>query len=314
MSLGSWPTPLEGAPRLSTAIGLTPHDLWVKRDDLTGLGGGGNKVRKLEWLCAQALREDATLLVTSGAAQSNHARLTAAAGARLGIPVMLVLKGSGKTPSRGNVVLDDLFGATIVWADADSLSDLATHVEGVVRDLRREGHRPAVISLGGSTALSANAYEAAAEELLAQGPFPDHVVVALGTGATMAGLVRRLGAAHVLGVHCGAIDEPDRRVTELTNQAPAEAPLRLRICHDQVGSGYGHLNPTVMDAMNLAARTEGIVLDPVYTGRALAGLIASVRDGHIRPGDRTILMHTGGLPGIFGHDEFLARMASNRPV
>lgn len=128
VSLGSWPTPLEWALRLSAAIGLSPDDLWVKRDDLTGLGGGGNKVRKLEWLCAQALRENATMLVTSGAAQSNHARLTAAAGARLWIPVVLVLKGSGQPPSRGNVVLDNLFNATIVWVDADSLGDLATHV------------------------------------------------------------------------------------------------------------------------------------------------------------------------------------------
>ncbi len=311
VSLGSWPTPLEGAPRLSAAIGLAPEDLWVKRDDLTGLGGGGNKVRKLEWLCAQALRDGATILVTSGGAQSNHARLTAAAGARLGLPVVLVLKGSGQTPSRGNVVLDGLFGATIVWADADSLGDLATHVESVVEGLRRDGQRPAVIALGGSTDLSVNAYEAAAEEVLAQGPAPHHVVVALGTGATMAGLVRRLGATCVLGVDCGAIDEPGRRVAELTNQALAEA-LRpqLRIRHDQIGRGYAYLNPTVMDAMKVAARTEGIVLDPVYTGRALAGLIAAVRDGHIRPGERTVLMHTGGLPGIFGHEELLAELAS----
>ncbi|MCH9736767.1 MAG: pyridoxal-phosphate dependent enzyme, partial [Actinomycetia bacterium] len=311
MSLGSWPTPLEGAPKLSAAIGLLPDDLWVKRDDLTGLGGGGNKVRKLEWLCAQALRDGATMLVTSGAAQSNHARITAAAGARLGLPVVLVLRGSGQTPSRGNVVLDELFGATIVWVDVDNLGELANHVEGTVADLRREGHHPALISLGGSTTLSANAYEAAAEELLLQGPSPDHVVVALGTGATMAGLVRRLGADHVLGVHCGAIDEPGRMVAELTNQAPATTlEPQLRIRYDQVGRGYAHLNPTVMDAMKLAAHTEGIVLDPVYTGRALAGLIAAVRDGDVRPGERTILMHTGGLPGIFGHDELLTGLAS----
>lgn len=125
----------------------------------------------------------------------------------------------------------------------------------------------------------------------------------------MAGLVRRLGAARVLGVHCGAIDEPGPRVTELMNQAPGQ---QLRIRHDQVGHGYAHLNPTVMEAMAVAACTEGIVLDPVYTGRALAGLIAAVRDGHIRAGDRTILMHTGGLPGIFGHEELLASLASDR--
>ncbi len=120
----------------------------------------------------------------------------------------------------------------------------------------------------------------------------------------MAGLVRGLGADRVLGVHCGAIEEPNRTVTELMDRIPASARTpQLRIRYDQVGRGYAHLNPTVMAAMTLAARTEGIVLDPTYTGRAMAGLIAEVRDGYIRAGERTVFMHTGGLPGLFGHDE-----------
>jgi L-cysteate sulfo-lyase len=300
--LGSWPTPLEPAPRLSAAIGLRPDDLLLKRDDLIGLGGGGNKVRKLEWSCAQALRDGATVLVTSGAAQSNHARLTAAAGARLGLPVVLVLNGSGAAPARGNVILDQLFGATLVWVQTDSEQALAACVNDAAEELRRDGHRPAVIAFGGSTILSATAYAVAAQEILDQGPPPDHVVVAVGSGGTMAGLVRRLGAAAVLGVHCGAVSDPDQIVTALIDR-PA---VVLRIRRDQVGAGYAHLTPGVLAAIKLAARSEGIVLDPTYTGRALAGLIAEVDDGHIRPGQRTVFVHTGGLPGLFGHDELLA--------
>lgn len=289
---------------------MHPNDLWIKRDDLTGLGLGGNKVRKLEWLSAQALRDGATSFVTSGAAQSNHARLTAAAGARLGIPVVLVLRGSGGMAPRGNVILDELFGASIVWSDARNGDELDAHVQEVANDIRGRGHRPAVIPFGGSTALSANGYETAAEEILAQGAPPEHVVVALGSGATMAGLVRRFGAGRVLGVHCGAVDDPERLVMTLVDRkSTADSVQPLRIRHDQVGRGYAHLSPMSSQAMTLAARTEGIVLDPTYTGRALAGLMAEITDGHIRSGQRTVLMHTGGAPGLFGHGEFPAEIA-----
>lgn len=311
--LGTWPTPLEPAPRLAVAIGMYPDDLWIKRDDLTGLGLGGNKVRKLEWLSAEAMRSGATMLVTSGAAQSNHARLTAAAGARLGISVTLVLRGSDTRPSRGNVILDELFGAAIVWSNARSGEELDAHVQEVADDIRRNGHRPEVIPFGGSTALSANGYETAADEILAQGPPPEHVVIPLGSGATMAGLVRRLGPSRVLGVHCGAVDDPASVVTTLVDRSmQANSALPLRIRDDQVGRGYAHLSPMSMEAMALAARTEGIVLDPTYTGRSLAGLMAEVKEGHIRPGQRTVWVHTGGVPGLFGHSEIADGISSPR--
>ncbi|WP_406175668.1 D-cysteine desulfhydrase family protein [Streptomyces sp. NBC_00996] len=305
--LGSWPTPLEPALRLARALGLGAGDLWVKRDDLTGLGGGGNKIRKLEWTCGAALAEGATTLVTTGAQQSNHARLTAAAGARLGLRVVLVLAGAAGSSASGNLALDGLFGATVVWAgDGEALESRARQV---VEELRRRGEVPALIPFGGSSALGARGYVECARELLGQAPDVANVVVALGSGGTMAGLVAELGGARVLGVHCGAVADPARTVSDLTAALTGRpcAPQALRIGLEQVGDGYGTLTEPVMSALTLAARTEGIVLDPIYTGRAMAGLVAAVEDGDITAGQRTVFLHTGGLPGLFGHPTTLAR-------
>jgi D-cysteine desulfhydrase len=304
LSLGTWPTPLERAPRLSAAVGLAPDALWIKRDDLMGLGGGGNKVRKLQWSCADALAAGADTLVTSGAPQSNHARLTAAVGARLGLRVVLVLAGDPADHAglSGNLALDVLFGATIVWTPAGDGDALDTRVSEVVADLQATGGRPALIPFGGSSPLTTNAYLDVAHEIVAQGVDPDHVVVAVGSGATMAGLVKGFGPQRVLGVHCGAVTDP--RATILTLCAtPDFAPADLRIRMDQVGAGYGHLTPEVTAALIMAARTEGIVFDPVYTGRALAGLVTEVGDGRIDRESTVVLVHTGGLPGFFGHRE-----------
>ncbi|MFF7980980.1 D-cysteine desulfhydrase family protein [Streptomyces sp. NPDC007901] len=321
VTLASWPTPLEPAPRLARALGLGPDDLWIKRDDLIGLGGGGNKVRKLEWTCGQALAEGARTLVTSGAPQSNHARLTAAAGARLGMDVVLVLAGepadsdgdsdSGTVTAAGNLALDGLLGARIVWAGAVGGAELAAVLDRVVGELRERDAAPALIPFGGSSPVGALGYVEGGRELLAQAPDLATAVVALGSGGTMAGLVRALGAERVLGVHCGAVADPARTVDLLLtglyapSPAPRQPPLRLRL--DQVGAGYSRLTEPVADAVLLAARTEGLVLDPVYTGRAMAGLVAAVREGDIRPGERTVFVHTGGLPGLFGHQEALVR-------
>lgn len=307
VQLSTGPTPLERAPRLSEAIGLGPDDLWIKRDDLIGLGGGGNKVRKLQWSCAEALASGAQTLITSGAPQSNHARLTAAAGARLGLDVVLVLAGERPDPGplAGNLALDALFGASIVWTADEDRAALEARMDEVAAELEKAGRRPAVIAYGGSTPLTTNAYLDVADEIRSQGVDPDHVVVAVGSGGTMAGLVRGFDAQRVLGVHCGAVADPHRAVLALfPEHDPAPASLRIRV--DQVGAGYSRVTPDVSAALSLAARTEGIVFDPVYTGRALAGLIAEVADGHIGRGSTVVLMHTGGLPGLFGSAEFLA--------
>jgi L-cysteate sulfo-lyase len=301
--LGSWPTPLESMPRLARALGLGDDDLWIKRDDLTGLGGGGNKVRKLEWTCGAALADGATVLVTTGAPQSNHARLTAAAAARLGLDVVLVLAGSPGSSRSGNLALDGLFGATVRWAGAADDQALGAIAEQVADELRQRGAVPALIPFGGSSVLGARGYSDCGRELLAQRPDLETVVVAVGSGGTMAGLVAALGSARVLGVHCGAIADPARTVSELTSGLSGEQcpPQDLRLRLDQVGDGYGALTEQAMAALTLAARTEGIVLDPIYTGRALAGLLAAVNDGDITAGQRTIFLHSGGLPGLFGH-------------
>ncbi|MET9906904.1 D-cysteine desulfhydrase family protein [Streptomyces sp. NPDC006476] len=310
ITLAAWPTPLERMPRLAAALGLGEDDLWVKRDDLIGLGGGGNKVRKLEWFTGAALAEGADTLVTTGAAQSNHARLTAAAGARLGLDVVLVFPGApdGAADASGNLVLDSLFGARVHWAgdaDPNALGDIA---EEVCDRLRGEGARPFLIPFGGSSPLGARGYVEGGEEILAQLPDVEHVVVALGSGGTMAGLVGALGERRVLGVHCGAVPDPAATVAALLGSGIE--PRGLRVRSDQVGAGYGILHAPVLAAMRRAASTEGIVLDPVYTGRAMAGLLAAVEDGDIRPGRRTVFLHTGGLPGLFGHAQTVRRTVS----
>jgi D-cysteine desulfhydrase len=307
--LGSWPTPLEAAPQLARALGLGVTDLWVKRDDLTGLGGGGNKVRKLEWLCGAALARGADTLVTCGARQSNHARLTAAAGARLGLRVVLVLAGSARDPGDGNVALDGLLGASVVWAGDVAHEALDPLASDILDQLRQKGARPELIPYGGSSVLGARGYVACGRELLHQAPDLVTVVTALGSGGTMAGLVHALGAGRVLGVDCGTIEQPAETVRTLVGGLAGAAPdpTALRIRLDHVGAGYAVLTEPVMAALTLAARAEGLILDPIYTGRALAGLMSAVAEDEIKPGERTILLHSGGLPGLFGHPGAVAR-------
>jgi L-cysteate sulfo-lyase len=296
VALGHWPTPLEPAPALSEYLGLRAGDLWVKRDDLTALVGG-NKVRKLEHTVGAALAEGADVLVTTGAEQSNHARATAAAAARLGLGCVLVLGGTPPATPTGNALLDRLFGAELVWTD-----DLERTAGQVVERLRDAGRRPYRVPFGGSGPVGALGYREAADELLAQRPDLAHVVVAVGSGGTMAGLVAGLGAGRVLGVDVGAVPDAAERVAGMVAAlgAPADG-LRLRT--DQVGEGYGRPTDEARRSIHAAARLAGLVLDPVYTAKAFAGLYASVADGGIRPGEPTVFLHSGGLPGFFAAPE-----------
>ncbi|MGY1831092.1 pyridoxal-phosphate dependent enzyme [Geodermatophilus sp. SYSU D01180] len=295
--LAHWPTPLDPAPRLAAALGLRPGDLAVKRDDLTDLGGG-NKVRKLEHLVAEATGDGATVLVTSGGVQSNHARMTAAAAARLGLGAVLVLHGTPSAQRPGNLALEGALGARVVVVAGPD--DVDARVAEVAAELRAAGEVPAVLPLGGSSPTGARGYLACADELREQAPGARHVVVAVGSGGTMAGLVAGLGAERVLGVDTGAVPDPAERVAALvTALGGSAAGLRLR--RDQVGDGYGARTDAAVAALRTAAGTEGLLLDPVYTAKALAGLAAAVADGSVRPGERTVFVHTGGLPGLFGH-------------
>ena len=213
---------------------------------------------------------------------------------------MLVLEGEPPDDERGNLLLDRLLGADVVWAGPVDAAGLAAAVEEEAGRLRQRGRRPHVVPFGGSSPVAARAYVDAAAEIEEQHPGLDHLGVALGSGGTTAGLVAGLGAERVLAVHTGAVTDPGPTVRGLLAGMGVEAgELRLRL--DQVGDGYAYLTPAVVDAARLAARTEGLVLDPTYTGRALAGLVAAVAEGDVRPGERVVFLHSGGLPGLFGH-------------
>ncbi|MFJ9543822.1 D-cysteine desulfhydrase family protein [Streptomyces sp. NPDC101225] len=305
------PTPIEPAPRLAEAIGLRPGDLWIKRDDLVGLGGGGNKLRKLEYTAGLAHRDGADTLVTTGAPQSNHARLTAAVAAKLGMRAVLVFPGGPGESSSGNLVLDGLLGARIVWSGDLEAHVLARAAEDVATALRADGARPALIPFGGSSTIGAQGYVDCAEELLGQVPDLAQVIVAVGSGGTMAGLVARLGVERVLGVDVGARPNPAEAVAAFAGPL-ARTPITAEALqiHDQTGAGYGTYTDEAADALVMTARTEGVILDPTYTGRAMAGLIAAVKDGDISRGQTTVFVHTGGLPGLFGHSAAVAHAES----
>jgi L-cysteate sulfo-lyase len=308
VQLSSWPTPLERAPRLAVRLGLAADDLWIKRDDLTSLGGGGNKIRKLQYTCADALRTGATTLVTSGAAQSNHARLTAAAAAQLGLKCVLVLGADPPAVTQGNLVLDHLAGASVIWVGHLEPEALRDRVLAAAADARDQGEVPYVVPFGGSSSLSALGYVDAAVELEAQLPGMEHVVVAVGSGGTMAGLVAHLGVQRVVGIDTGAVPDAVAVVRGIVDGMSSpnvrrESMEGLQIHGNQVGDGYATLTPAARDAMFLAAETEGLFLDPTYTARALAGLAELVADGHVAAGQHTVFLHTGGLPGLFGHPQ-----------
>lgn len=303
VDLGVWRTPLEKADRLGAALGLSAGDLWVKRDDWLGFGGGGNKLRKLERLCAAALADGATTLVASGAAQSNFARLTAASARRIGLDVTLVLRtpaAGRESVDAGNLTLDGLFGADVIFTDGP----LDEAIQAAAEDLTRAGVRPYVFPLGGSNADGAAGYAECAREILTDAPEVAHVVTPVGSGGTMAGLVCVLGPERVLGGHTGAIAEPRAVVaslaTELHPGAPVE-PDQLRLDEAVAGDGYQRPTPESRRAMDLAARHEGILLDPVYGAKAAAALAAAIARGEIEPGQRTVFLLTGGLPGLLGH-------------
>jgi D-cysteine desulfhydrase family pyridoxal phosphate-dependent enzyme len=305
VALTQVPTALEAMDRLAAAIDLPAGTLWVKRDDTTGLGGGGNKVRKLEYLCADALAAGCDTLVTGGGPQSNHARATAAAAARLGLGCVLVLGGAAPARGEGNLVLDRLFGAEVTWAGEAGYYALEAAIEERAAKVAATGVRPYAIPLGGASILGTLGYLRMAEELTAQDPDVDLVVTADGTGGTHAGLAAGLGDhERVLGVDVGTRPDLDewvpRAAAAAAEMAGRPAPSgRCRVDHDHFGAGYGAPTAECRRAVQLVARTEGLVLDPVYSGKAMGALLAAVAAGTIRRGRRVVFVHTGGLPALF---------------
>lgn len=318
------PTAIERMDRLSAHLG--GPTLWIKRDDQTGLTGGGNKTRKLEYLVADALAQGADTLVTVGAVQSNHCRLTAAAAAREGLKCRLVLEervaGSFDPDGTGNNFLFDLLGVEQVTV-VQSGANLPAAMAAVAADLAAEGRRGYVIPGGGSNALGALGYVTCAEELLWQqtemGVAFDHIVCASGSAGTHAGLAVGLHKADagvpLTGVSVrrpSAEQEPNvlrlaqdtARLLDLSHEVPAEA---IRVRDEWVGPGYSIPTDAMVEAVRLASTLEGVLLDPVYTGKAFAGLIGMVRAGEFAPTDNVLFLHTGGSPALYAYRDTLAR-------
>lgn len=320
-SLGFFPTPVHEMPRLSRGLGGTR--LLVKRDDLTGLGLGGNKVRKLEFLLGRARADDCDTLITGGAAQSNHCRQTAAAAARAGLECHLALGGAQPGRAEGNLLLDQLFGARLHWCgDHRRGEDIAELAEELVH----RGRRPYVIPYGGSDPVGAMGFVRAAEELGEQlrvaGLCPTHVVLASSSGGSQAGLLvgaRSLGEDYeLIGVEIDKdLDEPlSERVAKLASDTAERLNLDLRLSSDDVhlwsdygDAGYGVVGELEREAIRRCATEEGLLLDPVYTARAMGGLIDRIERGELQNDDVVLFWHTGGQPALFSYGQKLSAPA-----
>lgn len=316
VSLAHLPTPLERLERLSAHLG--GPTLWIKRDDCTGLALGGNKVRKLEFLMADALMQRADTVVTGGVVQSNHIRQTAAAAAKLGLECHLAVM-TGRVPDvdpdydeTGNILLDRLFGARCVFVDwkANRNAVIAELIEG----LKHRGKRPYMVAYGGSSALGACGFVQAALELKAQidalGAGITHVVHASGSAGTQAGLAVGLGIAapaiELIGLDIDAEPERvrgdvDRVAAQTAEMLGAQRPKPVTVVAGYAGPGYGVPTERMVEAVKLGARLEGLVLDPVYSGKGFAGFIDLVRKGRFKTGDNVLFWHTGGAPGLFAY-------------
>jgi len=317
--LATLPTPLQRMRRLEAAIGTHAPRIYFKRDDLTGLAFGGNKARKLEYLVADALATGASLLVTEGAAQSNHARMTAAAANLAGLKSLLVLDARNGAETAGNLLLDYLLGADVHIVE--TADDRAATIERLTADLRRRGETPYLIPTGGSVPLGAVGYVAAVAEitsqLIALGEAPQRLYHATGSLGTQAGLAvgaRAYSASfavHGVAVSHGAEAMIERGVglanatADLIGLAIAVDDDDLRITGDFVGERYGVPTAEGIAMIQLLARTESILLDPVYTSKAMAALLADIRRGEIDPAGSVIFLHTGGGPALFAHGDRL---------
>ena len=305
LALAHLPTPLEPAERLGAALGLAPGALWVKRDDQTGLGGGGNKARKLEYLCADALAQSCDTLVTGGGRQSNHVRMTAAAANKLGLACTIVIGGGRPDRPSGNLLLDELMGADIVWAADWEYYAVEAEITATCDRLRGAGRKPYAMPIGGASAVGALGYVLGGQELIAQDPNIDLVVTADGSGGTHAGLAVAFGHhAKVFGVDVGARRDLDEQVPMKAKEVAALAGLsppdgECQVDHDHFGPDYGAPTDESREALKLAARLEGLILDPVYTGKALAAFVTACREKRIDPESRVVFLHTGGMPALF---------------
>lgn len=321
------PTPLTEMTRLRAALGPSCPRLFIKRDDCTGLAGGGNKTRKLEFLIGEAIAEGCDTLVTTGALQSNHARQTAAAAVAAGLRATLVLadmvpyEGTAYRRS-GNRLLDDILGADVKIIPQGA--DGAAFFKQVMAAIEADGRKAYFIPAGGSTATGSLGYAVAygeiAEELAEHGLPKARIVHASSSGGTQAGLIvgsllRGEGPTiHGINVYRLDTDQMKADIAKLAGATaekmglPAPAPDAVILEDGFVGPRYGVPMPAMVEAVELVARTEGILLDPVYTGKAMAGFLSLIKNGVFAQDETLIFLHTGGMPGLFAYeDEFLAQ-------
>jgi D-cysteine desulfhydrase family pyridoxal phosphate-dependent enzyme len=307
VSLAHLPTPIEPMHNLSKELGIS---LLVKRDDLTGLAFGGNKTRKLEFLLADAQASGATTLITTGALQSNHCRQTAAVAARYGMECILVLGGESPKEMSGNLLLDYLLGAELSWTSMEKRDE---SLQEIVMQAQADGRKPYLIPYGGSNPIGATAFTLAMREVLEQGVHPDWIVVASSSGGTQAGLV--VGAeldnfqGKILGI---SIDTPETdlclHIADLATQTArflgsnkSFTADSIYVTADYLGAGYGKPGALEINAIKSFSQMEGIILDPVYTGRAAGGLIDLAERRFFNPGQTVLFWHTGGSPALFAN-------------
>ena len=305
VSLGIFPTPIQKLDNISRILGV---QVYVKRDDMAGLGLGGNKIRKLEYLLAQAKAQGAQVVFTTGGAQSNHAMLTACACRKLGMTPILILKKRGVTAKRGNQLLEHLMGVDVRFMDTDDYADIYAEMDRVGSELGRPYYK---IPCGGSNALGALGYVDCVREIRDQGFKFDHMICAEGSGGTMAGLA--LGAKLYM---------PDMRVTGMMVDSDPFEKITVDLMResaellgadvqvdksdfdlmDMCGPGYAIPSEEGNAAVTLMAQEEGLFLDPVYTGKAFAGLIAMAKEGAFKSSERILFLHSGGAGGLFAVD------------
>jgi len=312
LSFAHLPTPIEKLPRLSKLLG--GPELLIKRDDQTGLAFGGNKTRKLEYLMASAVEEGADTVLSTGAAQSNHCRQTAAAAARCGLTCTLVLVGPEPEQASANLFLDKILGAKIIWTEKSNRDEtLKKAYEGA----RADGRKPYLIPYGGSNKVGAYGYYQAYRELQNQmkNEMPDWIVFASSSGGTQAGLVVSAGLDSHSKIFGISVDETEDQLKEnvisIAQDLAGHMEQGVKISENDIlvnaeytGEGYGIMNEMDREAIHLFAANEGVLLDPVYTGRAGAGLIDLVRNSFFKKGERVLFWHTGGTPGLFA-DRYL---------
>lgn len=306
--LACLPTPLQPLATLAKDAGV--EELWIKRDDLTGLAFGGNKTRKLEFIIAEALASGADSIITVGALQSNHCRQTAAAAARTGLACTLVLTGEAPDTLSGNLLLDRLLDAELVFSPE---TDPHMALRQVVRDMSQRGQKPFVVPYGGTSPAGMVSYSLALRELLEQNPKIDRIVIATSSGGTQAGLVLGAKLLGFVGKITGiSVDRSAAflrpLLADLANQAALGMghpggfePSRFEVVDRYLGGGYAVVGELEINAIQRVAKKEGILLDPVYTARAAGGLLDMIERGEIPAEERIVFWHTGGTPALFAY-------------